>query len=51
VRPYVAIGVDVRGNLRASVRMDNPANAAELIRDNVSPTLGRQVMFGLAINR
>jgi iron complex outermembrane receptor protein len=51
VRPYVAIGVDVRDNLRASVRVDNPANTAEVIRDNLSPPLGRQLMFALAIRR
>ena len=51
VRPYVALGVDVRSGLRATLRVDNPANTAELIRDNLSPPLGRQVMFGLTVNR
>jgi hypothetical protein len=51
VRPHVSIGLEVRSGLRATLRVDNPANTAELIRDNVSPPLGRQLMLGLAVNR
>lgn len=46
VRPYVTASLNLPGDFRALLRVDNPANTAAYIRDNASPTLGRTALIG-----
>ncbi len=49
LRPYVALGYRVAGDVSAFMRVDNPANDASLIQDNLSPRLGRSTLVGLIL--
>jgi hypothetical protein len=50
-RPYVALDIALGAGFRGTVRVDNPANVAGLVRDNISPALGRHVLIGLSAGR
>ncbi len=50
VRPYLVASTRLRGDMRAFLRVDNPANNAALIRDNLSAPLGRTVLMGLELS-
>ena len=47
VRPYVSGAYRVSDRAQLFVRVDNPANSADYVRDNLSPRLGRFVMIGI----
>ena len=47
-RPYVTLSFDLPREYRAYVRADNPANSSSVVRDNLSPPLGRMVVLGLS---
>jgi iron complex outermembrane receptor protein len=51
VRPFITLDVAVRADLTLTLRADNPANSAELVRDNLSPPLGRMVTVGASWRR
>jgi hypothetical protein len=46
-RPYAMLMVDLPRGLHAYARADNPGNSADVVRDNLSPPLGRTLTIGL----
>ena len=48
-RPYVSASVGFGGDWSAFIRIDNPGKTASLIRDNVSPPLGRTTLLGIEL--
>lgn len=50
-RPYASIDVAMGAGVRATLRVDNPGNAADFVRDNISPPLGRHLLIGIAAGR
>jgi outer membrane receptor protein involved in Fe transport len=47
VRPYACLSTRVGAHL-AFVRVDNFGNSSDAVRDNLSPSLGRTILFGIA---
>ncbi|HKS04966.1 MAG TPA: TonB-dependent receptor [Gemmatimonadaceae bacterium] len=47
IRPYITGSLRVSAHAQLFVRVDNPANSADYVRDNLSPTLGRLAMIGI----
>jgi iron complex outermembrane receptor protein len=50
-RPWVAVAAELPRELRVFLRADNPANAAQVVRDNLAPPLGRTIMVGLTLHQ
>ena len=48
-RPYLAASMGIGSRLIAFARMENPANTGALIRDNISPPLGRTTVVGIEL--
>ncbi len=51
LRPFVGVTLPLRGGLIAWLRGEWPAGRAVLLRDNLSPPLGRSLLLGLELDR
>ena len=51
VRPHLAVGLDLGAGLSAFVRADNPTRQRLVVRDNLTPPIGRTAVVGLTLRR
>ena len=50
-RPHLAVAIDAGRGVSAFIRADNPTGQGQLLRDNLSPPLGRTTVVGVTIQR
>lgn len=51
VRPHLAAGLDLGRGVSAFARADNPTHERLVMRDNLTPPLGRTAVLGLTLRR